>query len=54
MITTALALLLLAATVVICGLKMQLNKSAGLLARANELNERLAVESIRQAISNKL
>lgn len=49
-----LALLLLAACLIVGGLKLQLDKSVKLLADSTALNRKLATESIRQAISNKL
>lgn len=56
MIATAaiLFILLLAACLIIGGLKLQLDKSVRLLAESTELNSRLRIESIRQAISTKL
>lgn len=49
-----LTVLLAAACLMVGGLKLQLDKATALLAESTALNRKLATESIRQAISNKL
>lgn len=54
MMIVTLSVLLVLALLLCVGLKLQLEKSIKLLAAATELNKKLAIESIRQAISTKL